>query len=104
MCETLKFERERVSYQFHGSRVVTLFMKQVEVQIEKWGGRSNKAHVQKKTSLGYMKGETGNRVGRVTRWEEMLLISVVFPSYCHFLCSWSRVERERKTQLRRSEI
>lgn len=104
VCEPPEFVQDQVTYQFHGSRVATLQMKRVEVQTEKKGGRSNKPHVQKETSLGYMMGEMGNRVGSIGRWEEMLLISVVFPSYCHFLCSWSLVERERKTELRRSEI
>lgn len=63
-------------------------------------GGTGLAH-RRMTSQGYPMGEMGNGVGKVGRWEEVLLIFVVFPSYCHFLCSWSCVERERKTQARR---
>lgn len=63
-------------------------MKQVEVQIEKRGRRPSEDAPREKQAVP---------VGSVAWWEEMLLICFVFPSYCHFLCSWSRVERERET-------
>lgn len=82
MREPPEFMQGRETYQFHGSGVATLRMKRVEEQIEKLAGRSNEPHRQKKTSLGYMEVETGDRVG--SRWEEMLLISVVFPLILSF--------------------
>lgn len=80
MREPPEFMQGREMYQFHGSGVATLRMKRVEEQIEKLAGRSHEPHQQKKTSLGYI--EKGNRVG--SRWEEMLLISVVFPLILSF--------------------
>lgn len=60
-------------YQLHGSRVTKLEMKQVEVQIKKWGGKLNKLDGQeKKTTLARIEGEISEWVGSVGRWEEML--------------------------------
>lgn len=94
------FVQDGVTYQFHGS-----------------GGRNRgdetsrnadwevAQEVKQATCTEEDQLHGGRReLGSMGRWEEVLLISVVFPSYCHFLCSWSRVERERKTQRRRSEI
>lgn len=91
VCEPLKFVQARASYRFHWSKAVTPLMKQVEVQIEKWGRRPSEDAPREKQAVP---------VGSVAWWEEMLLIWFVFPSYCHFLCSWSRVEKERKTRVR----